>query len=130
MQCRFPPTATCIFTRPTWAALDDGKIVVLGDRTQAPSGTGYALENRLVLSRMLPELFRDCQVQRLAPFFQAVRDILQSIAPHNRDNPAHRPADAGAVTTRPTSSMPSWPDTWATRWSRGAICWSAAIAFI
>ncbi len=67
--------------------LDDGKIVVLGDRTQAPSGTGYALENRLVLSRMLPELFRDCQVQRLAPFFQAVRDILQSIAPHNRDNP-------------------------------------------
>ncbi|HMF39009.1 MAG TPA: circularly permuted type 2 ATP-grasp protein, partial [Isosphaeraceae bacterium] len=67
--------------------LDDGKIVVLGDRTQAPSGTGYALENRLVLSRMLPELFRDCQVQRLAPFFQAIRDILQSIAPHNRDNP-------------------------------------------
>ncbi len=66
---------------------DDGKIVVLGDRTQAPSGTGYALENRLVLSRMLPELFRDCRVQRLAPFFQAVRDILQSIAPHNRDNP-------------------------------------------
>ncbi len=67
--------------------LDDGKIEVLGDRAQAPSGTGYALENRLVLSRMLPELFRDCQVQRLAPFFQAVRDILQSIAPHNRDNP-------------------------------------------
>jgi len=66
---------------------DDGKIVVLGDRTQAPSGTGYALENRLVLSRMLPELFRDCLVQRLAPFFQAVREILQSIAPHNRDNP-------------------------------------------
>jgi uncharacterized circularly permuted ATP-grasp superfamily protein/uncharacterized alpha-E superfamily protein len=66
---------------------DDGKIVVLGDRTQAPSGTGYALENRLVLSRMLPELFRDCQVERLAPFFQAVRDVLQSIAPHNRDNP-------------------------------------------
>ena len=34
----------------------DGKIVVLGDRTQAPSGTGYALENRLVLSRMLPDV--------------------------------------------------------------------------
>ena len=61
--------------------------MVLGDRTQAPSGAGYALENRIVLSRMLPEVFRDCQVQRLAPFFQAVRDTLQSIAPHNRDNP-------------------------------------------
>ncbi len=65
----------------------DGKMMVLGDRTQAPSGTGYALENRLVLSRMLPDVFRDCQVQRLAPFFQAERELLQSIAPHNRDNP-------------------------------------------
>jgi uncharacterized circularly permuted ATP-grasp superfamily protein/uncharacterized alpha-E superfamily protein len=65
----------------------DGRILVLGDRTQAPSGAGYALENRLVLSRMLPDVFRDCRVQRLAPFFQAVRDTLQAIAPHNRDNP-------------------------------------------
>ena len=59
----------------------DGTIVVLGDRTQAPSGAGYALENRLVLSRMLPDVFRDCQVQRLAPFFQAVRDTLRSRSP-------------------------------------------------
>ncbi|MFO0889066.1 MAG: circularly permuted type 2 ATP-grasp protein [Isosphaeraceae bacterium] len=65
----------------------DGRILVLGDRTQAPSGAGYALENRLVLSRMLPDIFRDCRVQRLAPFFQAMRDTLQSISPHNRDNP-------------------------------------------
>jgi uncharacterized circularly permuted ATP-grasp superfamily protein/uncharacterized alpha-E superfamily protein len=64
-----------------------GQILVLGDRTQAPSGTGYALENRLVLSRMLPEVFGDCHVQRLAPFFQSIRDTLQAIAPHNRDNP-------------------------------------------
>jgi uncharacterized circularly permuted ATP-grasp superfamily protein/uncharacterized alpha-E superfamily protein len=64
-----------------------GQVLVLGDRTQAPSGTGYALENRLVLSRMLSDVFRDCHVQRLAPFFQAVRDTLQVIAPHNRDNP-------------------------------------------
>jgi uncharacterized circularly permuted ATP-grasp superfamily protein/uncharacterized alpha-E superfamily protein len=65
----------------------DGRFLVLGDRTQAPSGTGYTLENRLVLSRMIPDIFRDCRVQRLAPFFQAIRDTLQSIAPHNRDNP-------------------------------------------
>ncbi|WP_165234442.1 circularly permuted type 2 ATP-grasp protein [Aquisphaera insulae] len=65
----------------------DGTIMVLGDRTQAPSGSGYALENRIVLSRMLPDVFRDCRVERLAPFFQSVRDLLQSIAPHNRDNP-------------------------------------------
>lgn len=65
----------------------DGSIFVLGDRTQAPSGAGYVLENRIVLSRMLPDLFRDCRVQRLALFFRALRDTLRTAAPHNRDNP-------------------------------------------
>jgi len=65
----------------------DGRWHVLGDRTQAPSGTGYALENRIVMTRTLPEAFRDCRVHRLALFFQALRDTLRSIAPRNRDNP-------------------------------------------
>ncbi|MGE3803988.1 MAG: circularly permuted type 2 ATP-grasp protein [Gemmataceae bacterium] len=65
----------------------DGTLWVLGDRTQAPSGAGYALENRLVQARVLPEVFRDCRVQRLALFFRTLCDTLQSIAPHNRDNP-------------------------------------------
>jgi uncharacterized circularly permuted ATP-grasp superfamily protein/uncharacterized alpha-E superfamily protein len=65
----------------------DGSLWVLGDRTQSPSGAGYTLENRIVLSRMLPDAFRDCRVQRLALFFRTLRDTLRSIAPHNRDNP-------------------------------------------
>jgi len=65
----------------------DGRWWVLADRTQAPSGAGYALENRIVLSRTLPEPFRDCQVQRLASFFRAARDTLISLAPHHRDQP-------------------------------------------
>jgi len=65
----------------------DGSFRVLGDRTQAPSGAGYALENRIVLSRILPEVFRDCQVQRLALFFRTFRQKLRDIAPHSRDNP-------------------------------------------
>ena len=60
---------------------------MLGDRTQAPSGAGYALENRIVLSRMLPDVFRDCHVQRLALFFRTFRDTCAALAPHNRDNP-------------------------------------------
>ena len=64
-----------------------GVFHVLRDRTQAPSGAGYALENRIVLSRMLPEVFRDCRVQRLATFFKTLRESLRSIAPRNRDNP-------------------------------------------
>jgi uncharacterized alpha-E superfamily protein len=65
----------------------DGTIYVLGDRTQAPSGAGYALENRIVLARMLPEVFRACKVQRLALFFRNFRDTLRNLAWHNRDNP-------------------------------------------
>lgn len=65
----------------------DGSIFVLNDRTQAPSGAGYALENRIVLSRLLPEAFRECRVQRLALHFRTVRETLRSIAPRNRDNP-------------------------------------------
>ncbi len=60
---------------------------VLADRTQVPSGAGYALENRIVISRMLPHIYHDCQVQRLAPFFMSLRDTLRSLALHHRENP-------------------------------------------
>ncbi|HEX4612006.1 MAG TPA: circularly permuted type 2 ATP-grasp protein [Urbifossiella sp.] len=65
----------------------DGNWRVIGDRSQAPSGAGYALENRIVMTRTLPEAFRDCRVHRLALFFQTFRDTLRSIAPRNKDNP-------------------------------------------
>ncbi|HEY3595559.1 MAG TPA: circularly permuted type 2 ATP-grasp protein, partial [Polyangiaceae bacterium] len=69
------------------ARAPDGRFTVLADRTQAPAGAGYALENRIVLSRALPEVFRECNVERLAPFFRALRDTLRQLAPYNRDNP-------------------------------------------
>jgi len=65
----------------------DGQWWVLADRAQAQAGAGYALENRIVLSRMLPDVFRECQVQRLALFFRSLRETLSSAALHNRDNP-------------------------------------------
>ena len=65
----------------------DGQWWVLSDSTQSPTGAGYALENRLVVSQMLPQIFRDAQVQRLAPYFVALRDTLHQLAPQHRDNP-------------------------------------------
>ena len=58
----------------------DGRWWVLGDRSQAPSGAGYALANRLVLARAFPALYRDMNVERLAPFFEALRLGLTSMA--------------------------------------------------
>ena len=65
----------------------DGHWWVLSDRTQTPSGAGYALENRLVTTRVLPDVFRSAHVRRLAPFFQAYRDALQRLVPAQRENP-------------------------------------------
>jgi len=58
----------------------DGQWWVLSDRTQAPSGSGYALENRTIVSDVLPKIFRSSNVLRLAPFFRAQRDALTSLA--------------------------------------------------
>ena len=63
----------------------DGRWWVLGDRTQAPSGAGYALENRLVLSRAFASLYKSMNVERVAPFFEAFRDSLRGSA--DRDEP-------------------------------------------
>src|SRR3984885_11641792 len=63
----------------------DGRWWVLGDRTQAPSGAGYALENRLVLSRAFATLYKSMNVERVAPFFEAFRDALRASA--DRDEP-------------------------------------------
>ena len=63
----------------------DGLWWVLADRTQAPSGVGFALENRVILSRCLPEMFRDLHVRRLANYFQSMHDSL--VAGTSRGDP-------------------------------------------
>ncbi|MDX9767792.1 MAG: circularly permuted type 2 ATP-grasp protein, partial [Ectothiorhodospiraceae bacterium] len=61
----------------------DGRWQVLGDRTQAPSGAGYALENRLVASRVFAGAYRDAQVERLLPFFDSLREALFASSPRD-----------------------------------------------
>ncbi|HTR15131.1 MAG TPA: circularly permuted type 2 ATP-grasp protein [Roseiarcus sp.] len=56
----------------------DGSWWVISDRAQAPSGCGYALENRLVVSQALPDLYSQLNVERLAPFFRELGAGLKS----------------------------------------------------
>jgi len=58
----------------------DGRWVVLSDRTQAPSGGGYALENRSVITRIHTDALRHCGVEPLPPFFAAFREMLAGLA--------------------------------------------------
>lgn len=69
------------------ARAPDGQWWVLADRTQAPSGAGYALENQLVISRGFPDLFLDLRVQHLASFFATLRDTLAQWAPRDPGSP-------------------------------------------
>ncbi len=49
----------------------DGNWWVVSQRTQAPSGLGYLLENRLSISRLFPKAFEAMHVQRLAATYRA-----------------------------------------------------------
>jgi len=57
----------------------DGKWWVLSDRTQAPSGAGFALENRIATSRLYADVFGRTNVERLAGFFRDFRDALLNL---------------------------------------------------
>jgi uncharacterized circularly permuted ATP-grasp superfamily protein/uncharacterized alpha-E superfamily protein len=82
------PGSQQLFTTAVDLARDgSGRCTVLADHTQAPSGAGYALENRVVVSRVFPSLYRDSQVHRLAPFFRTLRASLQDYAPPDTDDP-------------------------------------------
>ena len=65
----------------------NGRMWVLDDRAQAPSGSGYALENRTVMTRVLPDIFRQTQVHRLSGFFKSLHKGLVDIAPHKKEDP-------------------------------------------
>ena len=66
----------------------DGVWRVFADRTGAPGGLGTAGENRRLLARVIPEVFRPVQVRQLRPFFDLWQDSLQRLAPPDHANPA------------------------------------------
>lgn len=65
----------------------DGNFRVLRDYSASPVGLGYALENRIVISRMFPELYQRTQIRRLAPFFQTLHTGLTQRSALRREDP-------------------------------------------
>jgi uncharacterized circularly permuted ATP-grasp superfamily protein/uncharacterized alpha-E superfamily protein len=79
----------------------DGTWCVLADRTGEPAGLAYALENRRIMARVLPELFRSMEVTQLRPFFDTWQDSLQRLAPKGVGNP-------GLALLTPGHTDPRW----------------------
>lgn len=58
----------------------DGRYWVMDQRTQAPSGLGYTLENRVTLSRLFPQAFRELNIQHVASSYRRLLDTLQNLS--------------------------------------------------
>jgi uncharacterized circularly permuted ATP-grasp superfamily protein/uncharacterized alpha-E superfamily protein len=58
----------------------DGAWWVVSQRTQAPSGLGYVMQNRLIVSKLFPEAYRSMHIQHLASSYRRLVDTLQSLA--------------------------------------------------
>lgn len=69
------------------ARAPDGRFWVLADRTQAPSGAAYALQNRTTLSRAFPDAFRELGALPLGAFFTSLQDSLARLAPTRGEPP-------------------------------------------
>ena len=66
---------------------NDGRWRVVSNRTQIPTGAGYALENRIILSRILPRMFHSGNVLRLVPFFKQLTQALMEISGMEKREP-------------------------------------------
>lgn len=65
----------------------DGRWWVMADRSEAPAGPGFALENRIVSSRTIPGAFKHIHVERLATFFVHLQNSLRRRAARPGDSP-------------------------------------------
>lgn len=65
----------------------DGQMWIVDNRTQAPSGSGYTLENRVVMSKLLPELAEGMYVSKLSPFFNSLQNTVLKLSDKRKDAP-------------------------------------------
>ena len=65
----------------------NGQMWVLHDRTDAPSGAGYTLENRAAMTRVFPELIRENEVRKITSYYQTLKDTLINLSAKSNENP-------------------------------------------
>lgn len=65
----------------------DGKFWVINDRTQSPSGLGYAIENRLTMNSISNDLYPNIEIKKMAGFIEGYKNMLKTLSPSNQENP-------------------------------------------
>ncbi|MBF0455601.1 MAG: circularly permuted type 2 ATP-grasp protein [Magnetococcales bacterium] len=82
-----PKTAPLTFCAIDLVRGGDGRFFVQSDHLDTPSGLGFVLENRMILSRVVPGFFKKLNVRRLLPFFSSLRSNLELLSPNNQEDP-------------------------------------------
>jgi uncharacterized circularly permuted ATP-grasp superfamily protein/uncharacterized alpha-E superfamily protein len=87
IDVKLPGSAQLILYAADMARGPDGQMWVLDNRTQAPSGSGYTLENRVVMSKLIPELADGMYVSKLSPYFNSLQNTVLKLADRSKDAP-------------------------------------------
>ncbi|GJG96146.1 circularly permuted type 2 ATP-grasp protein [Cupriavidus pauculus] len=93
-----PPGGSFLQTIAVDLVHTDSGWTVIAHRTETPSGMGYALENRLIISGQYAEAFRDLRVRRLPPAFSQLISTLAHASPESASAPASAEEGASAGT--------------------------------
>ncbi|MEQ9218461.1 MAG: circularly permuted type 2 ATP-grasp protein [Cyclobacteriaceae bacterium] len=65
----------------------DGRMWVLHDRTDAPSGAGYAFENRVAMTRVFPDMLRENHVRKVGSYYQTLKNTLSRLSWQGTEEP-------------------------------------------
>ena len=65
----------------------NGRMWVLHDRTDAPSGSGYSFENRVAMTRVFPDLIRETQIRKINVYYETLKKTLSNLAWQNKEEP-------------------------------------------
>ncbi|NIJ51082.1 circularly permuted type 2 ATP-grasp protein [Dyadobacter arcticus] len=87
IDIRLPASQQLTLFAADMARGPDGQMWIVDNRTQAPSGSGYTLENRVVMSKLLPELAQGMYVSKLAPYFNSLQNTVLRLSDKSKDAP-------------------------------------------
>lgn len=65
----------------------DGKMWVIHDRVQSPSGLGYAIENRLTMNSAIQDLYSNISIRRLYTFYEDLKSMLTKLGENTKSEP-------------------------------------------
>ncbi|WP_226789205.1 circularly permuted type 2 ATP-grasp protein [Polaribacter reichenbachii] len=86
-QIQYKTAKQLLFHSADLARGPDGQMWVVNDRTEAPSGLGYSLENRFTTSEVVPDIFNEINVKQPFSFIKDFNELLINAAPSHKENP-------------------------------------------